>query len=37
MHFHEDIVKKGQEILNELPGDFKRQDETEGTNNLAQF
>ena len=33
MRFHHDIVAKGMEIFRELPGDFKKQDKTEGTNN----
>jgi vacuolar-type H+-ATPase subunit E/Vma4 len=37
MHFYENIEDKADEILDELPGDFKRQDQTEGTNNAAQF
>ena len=37
MHFHEKVEDKAEEILDELPGDFKRQDKNEGTNNGAQF
>ena len=37
MHFHENVEDKAEEILKELPGDFKRQDAKEGTNNGAQF
>ena len=37
MHFHEKVEDKAEEILDELPGDFRRQDKNEGTNNSAQF
>jgi hypothetical protein len=37
MHFHENVEDKAEEILKELPGDFKKQDTKEGTNNGAQF
>lgn len=37
MHFHKNIEEKAGEILKELRGDFKRQDEAERTNNAVQF
>ena len=37
MHFHENVEDKAEEILDELPGDFKRQDKNEGTQNGEQF
>jgi hypothetical protein len=33
-HFHQNLEEKANEILKELPGDFKRQDAAEGTENL---
>ena len=33
MHFHENLKEKADEIGKELPGDFKRQDDAEGTQN----
>ena len=35
MHFHENLEEKASQIMSELPGDFNRQDASEGTNNAA--
>ena len=39
MNFYEakDLIDKTQKLLNELPGDFKKQDNEEGTNNQLIF
>ena len=33
MHFHENLDEKAVEVMKDLPGDFKRQDASEGTQN----
>lgn len=37
MHFHEKLEDKADKILKELPGDFKRQDDAQGTQNSEMF
>lgn len=37
MTFVEDIEQKCEQIQRELPGDFKRQDMMEGTNNAQEY
>lgn len=37
MHFNEKLEEKVDQIMKELPGDFKRQDAAEGTENLEMF
>jgi hypothetical protein len=37
MHFHEKLEEKAAEMMEELPGDFKRQGGTEGARYLELF
>ena len=39
MRFHEpaELVRRADEVMHELPGDFAKQDKEQGTNNAEMF